>query len=288
MSILQHPSVLPTLSSDLVDELADTGFKFDLVKRNLALAKVGVKPPRAVKTGTTIVAALFKDGVVVAADSRATAGGVIADKNCVKVHHLTDCIYACGAGTAADLDQVCRMLESTLHLYELNNAPRRAPISLAVATAKQHLFKYQGHVGAYLIIGGVDGTGPRLVSVSASGNSTLAPFLADGSGSYAAISIFEKDYVFNMTEAECIAMVSRAVQAGMHGDNMSGNSYRMTIVKSDFTHREIAPQFPDFAVRPEPNDLAYMFRTGTTKVLKQKRIDYDVVEEKMEVSEADK
>jgi 20S proteasome subunit beta 2 len=62
-----------------------------------------------------------------------------------------------------------------------------------------HTHTHAGHVGAYLIIGGVDATGPRLVSVSASGNSTLAPFLADGSGSYAAISIFEKDYVFNMT-----------------------------------------------------------------------------------------
>jgi hypothetical protein len=26
----------------------------------------------------------------------------------------------------------------------------------------------------------------------------------------------------------------------------------MTIIKSDFTHRQIEPQFPDFAVRPEP------------------------------------
>lgn len=40
------------------------------------------------------------------ADSRATAGNIIADKNCMKVHKLTDLIYACGAGTAADLDQV--------------------------------------------------------------------------------------------------------------------------------------------------------------------------------------
>lgn len=40
------------------------------------------------------------------ADSRATAGNIIADKHCEKVHYLTDSIYACGAGTAADLDQV--------------------------------------------------------------------------------------------------------------------------------------------------------------------------------------
>lgn len=40
------------------------------------------------------------------ADSRATSGNIIADKHCMKVHKVTDSIYACGAGTAADLDQV--------------------------------------------------------------------------------------------------------------------------------------------------------------------------------------
>lgn len=40
------------------------------------------------------------------ADSRATAGNIIQDKRCEKVHHLTESIRACGAGTAADLDQV--------------------------------------------------------------------------------------------------------------------------------------------------------------------------------------
>ena len=49
----------------------------------------------------------LQGGVVMGADTRATAGNIIADKNIVKVHKLTDSIYACGAGTAADLDQVC-------------------------------------------------------------------------------------------------------------------------------------------------------------------------------------
>lgn len=34
----------------------------------------------------------FQDGVVVGADSRATAGELIADKNCLKLHKLTDSI----------------------------------------------------------------------------------------------------------------------------------------------------------------------------------------------------
>lgn len=41
------------------------------------------------------------------ADSRATGGNIVSDKHCMKVHKITDAMYACGAGTAGDLDQVC-------------------------------------------------------------------------------------------------------------------------------------------------------------------------------------
>lgn len=51
------------------------------------------------------------------ADSRATAGNIIADKHCKKVHYLTESIRACGAGTAADLDQVCSHFVYTFNEY---------------------------------------------------------------------------------------------------------------------------------------------------------------------------
>jgi hypothetical protein len=47
-----------------------------------------VKVPKATSTGTTIVGCLFKDGIVLGADTRATAGPIVADKNCEKVRQL--------------------------------------------------------------------------------------------------------------------------------------------------------------------------------------------------------
>lgn len=58
--------------------------------------------PHFTKTGTTIVGLKFKDGIVLAADTRATAGTIVAEKNCQKIHYIADNIYCCGAGTAAD------------------------------------------------------------------------------------------------------------------------------------------------------------------------------------------
>lgn len=49
---------------------------------------------------------------------------------------------AAGAGTAADLDQVCEMISANLKLHELNTG-RKARIIAGLRVAKQHLFKYK-------------------------------------------------------------------------------------------------------------------------------------------------
>ncbi|MFH4982476.1 hypothetical protein AB6A40_009185 [Gnathostoma spinigerum] len=267
-------------------QISETSFKgkaFDFSKcaRNMALHKLYGVAPKLRSTGTTIVAVTYHDGIVMGADSRATAGNVVADKYCMKVHKLTDSIYACGAGTAADLDQVTKMLSAQLRLLELNTG-RKAHVITALRRAKQHLFKYMGYIGAYLLIGGVDPTGPHLYDCSANGTTMSKPYAAQGSGSYAAISILERDFTFEMSEAEALELVQRALEAGMHGDNASGNTLNLVVITKDKTSFK-GPIIPQFCVRPEPIDLDYKFKPGSTKVLKTKEIKYDVIES-MEIS----
>ena len=52
------------------------------------MLQTGFQPPKSTKTGTTIVGIIYKDGVVLGADTRATEGNIIADKNCEKIHFL--------------------------------------------------------------------------------------------------------------------------------------------------------------------------------------------------------
>ena len=57
---------------------------------NSFLEGKGLPLPKATSTGTTIVGLVYKDGVVLGADTRATEGPIVADKNCEKVctlHH---------------------------------------------------------------------------------------------------------------------------------------------------------------------------------------------------------
>lgn len=56
------------------------GFDFSNYNRNAALHAQGVPLPKATSTGTTIVGCIFDGGVVIAADTRATSGPIVADK----------------------------------------------------------------------------------------------------------------------------------------------------------------------------------------------------------------
>jgi 20S proteasome subunit beta 2 len=57
--------------------------------RNASLANKGHPLPKATKTGTTIVGIIYKDGVILGADTRATEDTIVSDKNCAKIHYLS-------------------------------------------------------------------------------------------------------------------------------------------------------------------------------------------------------
>ena len=67
------------LASQAYDESLEGGFNFDNLIRNAMLSKTlgSAEPgvlPSAWKTGTTICGIVYKDGVVLGADTRATGG----------------------------------------------------------------------------------------------------------------------------------------------------------------------------------------------------------------------
>lgn len=63
----------------------------------------------------------------------------------------------------------------------------------------------------------------------------------------------------------------------MHGDNMSGNSLNLVTIDKNGARFE-GPFVPNFCKPPSAVELQYKFKTGSTAILKQKTIDYVVVE----------
>ena len=160
------------------------------------------KKPKYTKTGTTIVGVTFKDGVVLAADTRATVSYVV-DKKCNKIHYIAPNVRVCGAGTAADCEHVTRKLRAQMDLMRRNTG-RETLVSTVVCRAQNELFRYGGYIGAYMIFAGFDVNGPHLVQVSATAFAQYSPFMAMGSGSINAYAELESGFKDNMTKEEAI------------------------------------------------------------------------------------
>ena len=172
-----------------INKGTEGGFDFSNYERNKSL-NTNLKH-KYKKTGTTIVGTIFKDGVVLGADTRATEGPIVADLDCMKIHYLAPNMYCCGAGTAADLEMVTQMMASELEMHRLYT---------------------------------------QIVNISPYGNSMRVPFTTMGSGSLAATSILETGYKDNMTQEEAIELVKNAIEAGIFNDLGSGSNVDIFII----------------------------------------------------------
>ncbi|TFK66351.1 20S proteasome subunit [Pluteus cervinus] len=236
------------------------GFNFSNQIRNTFLQERGVPLPKATSTGTTIVGCLFKDGVVLGADTRATEGDIVADKNCEKIHYITDSIRCCGAGTAADTEFTTALISSNMELHGLSTG-RKPQVVTAMTMLKQMLFRYQGHVGAALVLGGVDATGPQLFTIHPHGSTDKLPYVTMGSGSLAAMAVFESGWQPNMTRDDALNLVKAAVAAGIFNDLGSGSNIDACIITATHTEMLRNVETPNERVQKERR---YVFRRGTT------------------------
>ena len=86
----------------------------------------------------------------------------------------------------------------------------------ACTMLKRMLFRYQGNVSAALVLGGVDCDGPSLFMVYPHGSTDKLPYGTMGSGSLAAMAVFESQYKSGMNVEEAKALVHAA---STHTDN---------------------------------------------------------------------
>uniref|UniRef100_A0A8D0G6E5 Proteasome subunit beta n=1 Tax=Sphenodon punctatus TaxID=8508 RepID=A0A8D0G6E5_SPHPU len=147
--------------------------------------KKGFQIPMARKTGTTIAKVVYKDGIILGADTRATEGMVVADKNCSKIHLIAPNIYCCGARTAADMTTQPNSSNLELHSLSTGQLPRMVTVNQML---KQTAFRYQGYIGASLVLGGVDVSWPHLYSIYPHRSTDKLPYVTLGSGSLAVMA----------------------------------------------------------------------------------------------------
>ncbi|KAJ6824760.1 proteasome subunit beta type-5-B-like [Iris pallida] len=101
-----------------------------------------VKPAK----GTTTLAFIFKEGVIVAADSRASMGGYISSQSVKKIIEINPYMLGTMAGGAADCQFWHRNLGIKCRLHELANK-RRISVTGASKLLANILYSYRGWNG---------------------------------------------------------------------------------------------------------------------------------------------
>ena len=199
-------------------------------------------------TGTTICGIILPGSqyVILGADTRATDDRMVADKRCEKIHLLGRNMYACGAGTSADLDMVTRQVQYRLRLQDqqersIGNEPTTTAtvpsVSGACRMLRDILYEGGGNIGANLIVGGHENGKATLVAIHPHGSMDVVPFSALGSGGLAAMAVLEQGYRSDLTLDEGTALVKRAITAGIQNDLGSGSQVDLLILgPDDFVH----------------------------------------------------
>ncbi len=191
-----------------------------------------------IKSGTTTVGMIVKEGVVMATDSQATAGYTIASKTAQKLFEINQYTAATIAGGVADCQYIINQLRALSRLKELEH--ERVPEPKYVASITRNiLFSGRSYFLSMMIIGGysqLEKSG-KLYGIDLLG--TLYEeenFISFGSGSPFSLGFLESEWGPDMTKAKGIDLIKTAITSSKERDVGSGFKLQIcSIDKNGFT-----------------------------------------------------
>ncbi len=187
-----------------------------------------------IKTGTTCIGILFKDGVLLAADRRMTAGYVATDKT-LKVYEVSKNIVATTAGHAADNQKFMRHLKGELKLLELKSerAVKVREAAMMLNAWQYSALRAQGSIVS-VIMGGYDSEGASLYNLGPDGTIMAHDgYVVDGSGSIYVKGVMDTEYKEGMSEKEAIELVEKGFRTSFKNDIYSGGGFVIKVITKD-------------------------------------------------------
>ena len=199
------------------------------------------------KTGTTTVGIVCKDGVVIAADTRATAGNMIVDKRAEKVHVISDDFALTIAGGVSDAQLLIKLIRAELKLKEVrtNKSPTaKETANLLGGLLYSNIRRPSMLPGiVHFLLAGKDSSGNHLYDLFPDGSVTkIRDFVSSGSGSVFAYGVLETQHRADITTAEGIKLAVKAIDTALQRDSCSGNGIDVVVVSRDIKrvmHKEV-------------------------------------------------
>lgn len=198
------------------------------------------------KTGTTTVGIVCKDGVVLAADKKMTFGGmIVATTKTDKVLVINEDFAITTAGNVSDIQLFIKLLKAQVKLDELRKNKKLKTkevanflASVIYSSARQYIPSLTG-----FLIGGKDSEGFHLYELGADG--TVMPyedFVADGSGMMFAIGVLESVWKKDMSVEETVKLAVKAVSSAMQRDTASGGGIDIVTITKDGVKKAFTKQ----------------------------------------------
>ncbi len=190
----------------------------------------------ATKTGTTTCGIVCKDGVVMAAERRATMGTLIAHKVTRKVMKIDENLAMTTAGLVGDLQLLTRYLTAEVELYRMKRGVAMPVEAAATLMANILVNRRFAPYLVQLIIGGWDSKGGHVFSIDLAGGSIEDKWTSTGSGSPYVFGVLEDHYREDIVIDEGVDLAIRGVTAAMKRDAASGDGIdAVTIGPRGFT-----------------------------------------------------
>ena len=197
-----------------------------------------VEDRELMKTGTTTLALLCKDGIVLAADKRATSGYLIANKKFDKILSITDDIAVTVAGTVSDVQLLAKYIKAELKLKRIRT-DRESTVKEAANLLSMMVYNNIRKLSlipgiSHFIVGGKDEQGFHIYDLSPDGSiAEIDDYNTSGSGSVMVYGVLETLYKKNMSMDEGIKLAAKSINAAVQRDIASGNGINIVTITKD-------------------------------------------------------
>ena len=180
--------------------------------------------------GTTTVAIKVKDGVVLCADMRASAGYFIANNNTMKIQKIEQHAGLTLAGGVADAQNIVDVLRYHANVHRIQN---QEPIPIKSLARLTSLMFHQNRGYPFIadiLVGGYDNEGPQLFNIDMFGSVEEKNYVTTGSGSPVAYGLLEEEYKDNLTLDEAKSIALRAVKAAITRNIGTGDGINVALI----------------------------------------------------------
>jgi proteasome beta subunit len=195
-----------------------------------------------IKKGTTTCALTCKDGVVLAADTRASAGLFIADRHVMKIQQVDRHLAMTIAGGVADAQNLVDIMRYNANLYRLQNK-ELMPVKSAARLCSNVLFnnRYFPYYVQIIMAGFTKAEGGQIHNIDLFGSMSTEKFISTGSGSPVAYGYLESEYKPDMTVDEAYKVAMHAIAAAIRRNAGTGDNINVAIIDKD-GYRELSKE----------------------------------------------